>query len=685
MPSIYKLNSLWIGLLVIIAAGCASPESPTDTVVPTRMAPTATRSVISTEPLPTGTPTATPTPISTQCIPHLLPVTDDAVSWAQWSEDGTTLYYNLQDDPDAWWGFNPATKTVISLTTKPVAKEVIPDAVAQVIPDTVNREFVSVSPNGENAVYKVEVYTLPTPTPSDVGESEGPSGFLYELFLVKPGADSPISLGQFEGLMDGFTWFADSSAVLIHNSARIPVPVHTWLADVAQQTVVPLLVATPDTLDKLFVDLSEDGLVLLYQDQQALHLYELSTNTDREILSLPNARFYAWFLDSTHILLVDDMEKSLHFAAHIYDTASDKLSNMGEATFRADEISLSPNKQYLSIVGMTSHELQILPICAPTATPTLTATPTATVNTRHVSAEYLREVIWSPQKKAFILTTWTEGNDWYALSPDNSALVSHASPIPTLDSATAQEIGGYENAAYAIANDGQGVLYHREGESSFELWYANLNSREHYQVMTTTEFYEAGCCIGNIVWLHQDEEALLTQVSGESLIVRRLNVATRQVLPWSDGVTTAAAIPVEDIAPTIITLAPGGTQLAMVSWLMGPQPDQLWILYLVTRELTHIGPAYAGMQPLWSADERYVYYACGTAPHYLGVYDTENPVGIYKFDRETAQKTELLPPGALGSGEIGPKWSISADEIYVVYSVNRGDAEQEGIWLADLN
>ncbi len=629
-----------------------------------------------------------------QCLPHLLPVTDDAVSWVQWSEDGTTLYYNLQDDPGAWWAFDPETKTANPLSTKPVAKEVIPDAIAQVIPDTVNREFVSVSPDGENAVYEVEVYTLPTPTPSDIGESEGPLEFLYELFLVKPGVGSPISLGQFEGLLDGFTWFADSSAFLVHNSARIPVRAYTWLADVTRQTVIPLLVATPDTPEKLFIDLSEDGTVLLYYDQRALHLYNLDTGADQEILFLLNGRFYSWFLDDTHILVVDDIEEPLRFAAYIYDSTMNELNRMSEDTFEADKLVLSPNKQYLGIAGAQLRELHVLPICpqiqsmsAPisTTTPSLFETPATPLNTRHVSEEYLREVVWSVHERAFVLTTWAEEGGWWALSPDDSALASHSSPLPTLDPATVQEIGLYEDATYAISNNNQAILYHREGKSSFELWYANLNSHEQYQVMTTTEFYESGCCVENIVWFHQDKEALLTQVSGESLIVRRLDVATRQVSPWSDGVTMTASTLVKDVVPKLVTLASDGIQLAMVSSVIGPQPDRLWILDLATRELTQIGPAYAGMQPLWSADGRYVYYASGAAPHYFGAYDQENPVGIYKFDRETEQTTELLSPGALGSAEIGPQWGISDDENYVVYSVDRGNASQEGIWLANLN
>ncbi len=335
----------------------------------------------------------------------------------------------------------------------------------------------------------------------------------------------------------------------------------------------------------------------------------------------------------------------------------------------------------------TPEPAQAASTSTPTATPAPTATPTTTAKTRHVSAEYLREVVWSAQEKAFILTTWTEGSGWWALSPDASILTPHASPVPTLDPATSQEIGLYENAAYAISNNGHAVLYHREGETSFELWYADLNSHEQYRVMTSTDVYEGGG-IEAIIWFDQDQGALLTQTAGESLVIRRVDAATRQVSPWSDGVTTtAASTPVKEIAPTLVTLAPGGTQLAVVGWVLGPLPDRLWILDLTTRELTQIGPAYAGMQPLWSADERYVYYTCGAAPHYFGAYDSENPVGIYKFDRETAQTTELLPPGALGSDEIGRQWGISDDENYVVYEVvsDWKDASQEGIWLADLN
>jgi len=364
MPATHKLNSLWIGLLATIFAGCEPLEPATSTPIPAPTTPAVTSPVISTEQRPAGTSTAIAAATGEDCIPKLLPITDDAVSWVQWSEDESALYYNLQDAPNSWWVFDPASNTTNPLSAKPILNESIPAAIDRVIPETVNRELVAVSPDGKNAVYGIKVYSSPTPTPDTAGESSGPSEFQYELFLVKPGADSPISLGQFAGLLDGFTWFADSSAFLVHNSAREPGRAYTWWASVSMQTVTPLLKVTPDASEKIFVDISADGVTLLYRDQQALHLYNLHTNTDREILSLPNARFYAWFLDDAHILLVDDMEKSLHFVAYSYDTTTNELNRISEDIFRADEISLSPNKQYLTIVGTQTRELQILPICA---------------------------------------------------------------------------------------------------------------------------------------------------------------------------------------------------------------------------------------------------------------------------------------------------------------------------------
>jgi len=364
MSATHKLNSLWIGLLAAIFAGCEPLEPATSTAIPATTTSAVVSPVVSTEQRPSKTPAAVATSTGEHCVHKLLPVTDDTVSWVQWSADESALYYNLQDAPDAWWAFDPASNTTNPLSAKPILKESIPDAIDRVIPETVDRELVSVSPDGKNAVYGIKVYSSPTPIPDTAGESGGPSEFQYELFLVKPGATSPVSLGQFAGLLDGFTWLADSSAFLVHNSAREPGRAYTWWASVSTQTVTPLLKVAPDASEKIFVDISADGVALLYRDQQALHLYNLNTNTDREILSLPNARFYAWFLDDAHILLVDDMEESLHFVAYGYDTTTNELNRMSEDIFRADEISLSPNKQYLTIVGMQTRELQILPICA---------------------------------------------------------------------------------------------------------------------------------------------------------------------------------------------------------------------------------------------------------------------------------------------------------------------------------
>ncbi len=395
MSATHKLNSLWLGLLATIFAGCEPLEPVTSTAMSAPTTSAVTSPVISTAQRPAGTSTPIATLTGEHCVPKLIPVTDDTVSRVQWSADESALYYNLQDAPDAWWAFDPASNTTNPLSAKPILNESMPDAIDRVIPEIVDRELVSVSPDGKNAVYGIKVYSSPTPIPDTAGESGGPSEFQYELFLVKPGATSPVSLGQFAGLLEGFTWFADSSAFLVHNSARIPVSAYTWLADVSWQTLVPLLVATPDIPEKRFVDLAEDGTVVLYEGQQALHLYNPGAGTDQEILSLPDGRFYAWFLDNTHILVIDDREESLRFTAYIYDSAAGELTRVSEDTFAADELKLSPNRRYVGIVDMQSGGLQVLPLCRqsqvtrtqpPTVQPAFTATPTPPPHQRGIPA-----------------------------------------------------------------------------------------------------------------------------------------------------------------------------------------------------------------------------------------------------------------------------------------------------------
>lgn len=101
-----------------------------------------------------------------------------------------------------------------------------------------------------------------------------------------------------------------------------------------------------------------------------------------------------------------------------------------------------------------------------TTTPTTTSIPTAATvmsfTTHHISTEYLREVAWSVQEKAFILTTWAEGNGRWVLSPTAQTLENLAS-TPALDPAISQEIGLYEAATYAISNFNTAIITEHSG------------------------------------------------------------------------------------------------------------------------------------------------------------------------------------------------------------------------------
>lgn len=358
----YLLRLMLAGLVLSLLYAChAQVETeviPLQTaVLPSPISPTVTMAI---SPTFIATPTG---PVESACrVPQLHQITTRPVSWLQWSATGEQLYYKLRDS-DEYWDFSFEDNTVTPISREQRALLFGESgAVPFEVPDDIKEHEQMVSPSRKRIVFAQRQYLSPTPT-AGTGEGSGPTEIHYDIFFLKRDEDTPIHLGQIDGLFDSFTWFPDEKRVLILTSHKLPGTAYVWLADLGSSELVPLLLVGQGQAEIEFEALSPDGNTILFARHPGLYLYDLANGIERET-PVPSVvgRAYYWFLSANRLLIVDDFDRPLDFRVAIFDLESYELRQIYEPTLDIHSVELSPNRKYLAIRWDETLQLYVFPV-----------------------------------------------------------------------------------------------------------------------------------------------------------------------------------------------------------------------------------------------------------------------------------------------------------------------------------
>jgi len=346
----YLLRLMLAGLVLSLLYACRAQVEieviPLRTaVLPSPISPTVTMTI---SPTFITTPTGM---VESACgVPQLHQITTRPVSWLQWSATGEQLYYKLRDS-DEYWLFRPEDNAVTPISQEQRGLLLLGEsgAVSFEIPDDIKEHEQMVSPSGKRIVFAQRQCLSPTPTAAP-GEGSGPIEILYDIFFLERDEDTPIHLGQIDGLVDSFAWFPDEKHVLILTSHKLPGTAYVWLADLGNSELAPLFLVRQGQPEIEFEALSPDGDTILFARHPGLYLYDLASGIEREI-SVPSGvgRAYYWFLSANRLLIVDDFDRPLDFLVAVFDLESYELHQIYEPTLNIHSVELSPNRKYLAI------------------------------------------------------------------------------------------------------------------------------------------------------------------------------------------------------------------------------------------------------------------------------------------------------------------------------------------------
>ncbi len=604
----------------------------------------------------------------------------------RWLDDQTLAY--ATGGQAEWFAYDLQNGITRSLELP--LQQPAPELRSQLPEDAIS---IGISPSREKVLYVARVH--PTPTmPPDVDGEIARESIPSELWLIEEGRARRI--GPVEDCIENYLWSNGERYVVARAWEEQVCQARAWWVDLESARVQPLVL--PAEAFASVIDLAPSGQRVLIRSKNDGTLYTMQRVSDE--VQLLEAAPWAWgkWLDEGTILVGENLAPEgtrwAYTSFWLYDVQrherSELLSPSSSPALTGQEftaMSLSPNREWVAFVASNdlaassgNGQLWITRVSGVAESSVLTEG-----KPQHVNREYARTLRWSQPENAFVFNTWSAEDTWWKLLPDTQSLEPYSVPADGLSSSTKQALGLHEGAVHQRSPDEAAILYHRQNEQVFELWYADLDSLERRFVITSTDAYEGNCCFDDILWLNDGQGALLTQVIGEALNLWRLDLHDNSVVPWFKGVTTTSEVTPEEILPRYVARSPQGDQLALVGSVTGPRPDQLWILDLAKRELNPVGRAYAGMRPLWSQDGRYVYYAQGASPHYLGAFDQTNPLGIHRVEIASNETATLVSPGVLGTGEIYSQWAISDDEQYIAYSLisDYANEAREGLWLLE--
>ena len=308
-------------------------------------------------------------PIDTSDVPvgdgcELVPITTESITWMQWSASGTSLFYQLDGDPDYWeFRFDSASSRLVSEDWADSAISDPGKIQYALHAGTTGNEWQA-SPTGEKIVY-AETELIGLPTPSD-GEGTGPTAVRANICILTESALESECVGSVDGLVDGFIWFPDEGRFLVITGGRLWGSAYVWLADLDRHTLEPLLQVKSGENEAVFEGLSPEGSALLYSKGMQLLLLDLASGVERQLAVLTDhGRAYYWFLSENRLLMVDDFEGNLEFQVQVLDLTSDTLCRLPELHLRIHSIDISPNREYLIIQWEDTRELFLYHLCGP--------------------------------------------------------------------------------------------------------------------------------------------------------------------------------------------------------------------------------------------------------------------------------------------------------------------------------
>ncbi len=445
-------RSLLFFLGAALLAGCRT--------APTPLQATSTPAPATATPRPTAV-TATSAPACE--AEGLRAVTSEETRSVRWSADGARLYYVTGSEGATWWAYDPLTCTSAQVARSEVPGSPALDAEGFAIPPEAEEHDLSRSPSGNRMLFAEELILSPTPTPHD-GEGWGERDVTYDLYLLDKGQEPPTFVGSIDGSIREVIWRPGERSVLIAPFGQMPGSAYLWLADLEERRVEALFPAEPGRPESLFVALAPGGDRFLFKRHGDVYLYDLAARTEEHVPLTLKGSTYVFFLSPDRLLLLDDVEKPLHFQLLAYHVPTSELRRISEEELRIYDAALSPKGDYLAILHEKTRALDLLPLSVPAPG----AAGTGDVTISQLLDERVENVTWSEDSAALLFTTrqsnaegaWKDA--WWRYDVASGERAPAEAPYPGVPDALWEQLGAYNPGPFAyVSPDGQRLLYTR--------------------------------------------------------------------------------------------------------------------------------------------------------------------------------------------------------------------------------
>lgn len=363
MKASITLQDTMILILLISSLGCVLTQTKNPT--PTIQIPTPTKQV-----------TATAT--ERMCTEELIQIPNTHAHLTGWSSDSKTLSFLTQspDGQNIYMKYSVVNKKSYfgeAPTISPLQIYFIKEKTEGRLD---NNAFISLSPNGDKAIYAIFRFTEPTPSPEPCttppycgGETEGVDP-TNDFFFIEESNLSPVYLGTARGSPNSFHWFtSEESGILSFTSGPSLTDNHSWVINIVAKTMEPFL---PKEGDIIVKSISQTGKWVLFKPFEQLvgppWVINMNDGTKfklPEILDFVSSENGEWIPGTDKLiylrLISSDIQKG---SAFMFDLSSQKEIPITKLTFSTNlEEMMSPDNSMIAFQDFFQNQIYILKIC----------------------------------------------------------------------------------------------------------------------------------------------------------------------------------------------------------------------------------------------------------------------------------------------------------------------------------
>jgi len=283
-----------------------------------------------------------------------------------WDLNSEVIYF--LDREDSTGKYKLGDNAIMDPTVS-VPNLVLPEWIPSVLPESVDKYDIHLSPSRKQAIFTRKIFAQPTPTPHAIGEGQA-IDFVNDIYLIVENIPHPQYIGQVNSTMDKVIWSYDEKVLLTSSDYFSDTFGNAWMIDLINKNVNPILFENNSEMVTPFGFTPDNSNALMVIGSKKPEFWLKSFETGMETrINLPYSPYVWWTGSDELIVLLQEYEEGLQSPWRVYKFSlkDDELISISQQTIPSfapfpDKVQLSPDNAKLAFID-DNYQLNVILLC----------------------------------------------------------------------------------------------------------------------------------------------------------------------------------------------------------------------------------------------------------------------------------------------------------------------------------